>query len=994
MQNTLPPRIGDLVRRGKDWLERYGDEDASSWGAVVAVEQFTVGVKWQNNQLSKRYRYGFNGFYDVEIVGRRGPCGGDLDIGDAVYLNSNRIAIIRYIGITHFCIDEDLYGVEVKIAEEGEPKGEHSGSLEGVEYFQAAPNTGIFISRTDIKCKLHPEQLVLLSLRNDKEISPQAFLPQGRVKGSRPAPPPPRSAAVSMSFSGDMPPPPDRAPPPVRLKSKKAPLSSFNTEPIVGEPSDDNILPKLPQMTTIQSAPIVGSKSRSAPTTPVSNLDNAQDKLILVNDFRLKSNSMQDLSREEEVAGIVFPNKINFPKSSSSYQQGHDKTLTSRQADIITITPDVIDVGNARRGTMGVRFSVDVNAPKANRKLRRKRTLEKTTSEWKVKWIGGREVWENKETGEIDYIPQGLFMSSAAVASLAQGSEDQLLEDLAETWTCEHCQHKNSIQIPLCEMCNNLPPMGKTPQPSQTWSCPRCEWENSMETPVCLKCRSLPPLDDNTSQKMRNDIRERLGSGEMKRQTSVIFSPNDFAGLANSPSAQRDSFVLDDQPPAKPKKRLRRTKTFKLGMNKADPRDRGGDELPFEKIESTSLESKVSTRLNFRAESVSKSGTNEPISLSSLPSMRSLPHLTIDSAHVESPRPIPEHVQGKVGEPVELKFAGGWRNGIITKVGDPFLIVEYVYNNETQEKKFALKQLGTDALKKKLRPCQMTFEVRPSAMKDMTEKEQIQEKLNKILDTNKVCADCTSEKPNWASLNLGVVICSNCAGVHRNMGVHISQVRSLTLDEWTMEMVDGIKVNTKVNSILEFNVPPEYVKPHATSKREVFEKYINAKYVDKKFEKRADIGANPPKYDHGNRRMESNMSQNVGMIEYNGVCLIHIRNCQFLPNADFFSESDPYIIVTNGEFQKARTKHVQNDNNPTFNELVNLTVQERKPIKVFVFHKKRFLQDVVLAEGQFMLDPSETESYDIELSLRPGPQFQKHGKDIKIFLSVTYTKLS
>ena len=32
----------------------------------------------------------------------------------------------------------------------------------------------------------------------------------------------------------------------------------------------------------------------------------------------------------------------------------------------------------------------------------------------------------------------------------------------------------------------------------------------------------------------------------MKRQTSVIFSPNDFAGLANSPSAQRDSFVLDD----------------------------------------------------------------------------------------------------------------------------------------------------------------------------------------------------------------------------------------------------------------------------------------------------------------------------------------------------------------------------------------------------------------------------------------------------------------
>ena len=67
----------------------------------------------------------------------------------------------------------------------------------------------------------------------------------------------------------------------------------------------------------------------------------------------------------------------------------------------------------------------------------------------------------------------------------------------------------------------------------------------------------------------------------------------------------------------------------------------------------------------------------------------------------------------------------------------------------------------------------------------------------------------------------------------------------------------------------------------------MFEKYINAKYVinntknlilsvevDKKFEKRADIGANPPKYDNGNRRMESHASQDVGMIEYNGVCLI------------------------------------------------------------------------------------------------------------------------
>lgn len=41
---------------------------------------------------------------------------------------------------------------------------------------------------------------------------------------------------------------------------------------------------------------------------------------------------------------------------------------------------------------------------------------------------------------------------------------------------------------------------------------------------------------------------------------------------------------------------------------------------------------------------------------------------------------------------------------------------------------------------------------------------------------NDHCAECSASAPDWASLNLGVLICIECSGIHRNLGVHISKV--------------------------------------------------------------------------------------------------------------------------------------------------------------------------------------------------------------------------
>lgn len=59
--------------------------------------------------------------------------------------------------------------------------------------------------------------------------------------------------------------------------------------------------------------------------------------------------------------------------------------------------------------------------------------------------------------------------------------------------------------------------------------------------------------------------------------------------------------------------------------------------------------------------------------------------------------------------------------------------------------------------------------------------------------------------PNWASLNLGALMCIECSGIHRNLGTHLSRVRSLDLDDWPIELIKVMSSigNELANSVWE-----------------------------------------------------------------------------------------------------------------------------------------------------------------------------------------------
>ncbi|XP_031619745.1 ARF GTPase-activating protein GIT2 [Contarinia nasturtii] len=127
-----------------------------------------------------------------------------------------------------------------------------------------------------------------------------------------------------------------------------------------------------------------------------------------------------------------------------------------------------------------------------------------------------------------------------------------------------------------------------------------------------------------------------------------------------------------------------------------------------------------------------------------------------------------------------------------------------------------------------------------------------------------ICGDCGASDPSWASINRGILLCAECCSIHRSLGRHISQVKSLRQGSWSPAVLNYVNaINAHgANSVWEHclmdAVAPKNLKRkpspkdplHPTKAEFIRAKHVNLSFILKPNPQQVDGDGGPGNLEH------------------------------------------------------------------------------------------------------------------------------------------------